>query len=354
MANGLFNISFGSDAGIVGTAGSAVYGIEANRDLDMFLKVFSGEVLAAFEEANVMLPLTKVRNINSGKSAQFPLTGTTSASYHVPGASMFDESGSTGSGTSTYLDNIAVGEKVIYVDDLLVAPCFIDSLDEAMSHYDYRGPFSTELGRALSYRLDKNLMKIMVLSSSASATANTPIKAGAGVVALGSAGAITTVTPAFMVDALYTAAANLDAADVAEEGRFAIFEPALYYRLIQQSGTAGIVINNDYNGQGSIAEGSILRVAGFDIYKSNHVSDIRGEGNTSAVSGERNTYNGDFREFAGLYGQTEGIGTVKLKDVSLESEYIIERQGNLMVAKVACGSNVLRQEACGSFSIDTV
>lgn len=351
MANGLFNVSYGSDASFNG----GNYGLEANRDLDMFLKVFSGEVLAAFEEANVMLPLTKVRNISSGKSAQFPLTGTTTASYHVPGASMFDESGSAPSGTSSYLDNIQVAEKVIFVDDLLVAPCFIDSLDEAMSHYDYRGPFSAELGRALSYRLDKNIMKIMALAA-ATTGSTAPEKDGAGVVALGDATTVASVTEADVVDALFTAAANLDANDVPEEGRFAVFEPAVYYRMIQNAGSAGIVINRDFDGRGSIAEGAVMQVAGFDIYKSNHVTDVRTEesGQPSAVSGERNTYDGDYREFAGLYGHAEGVGTVKLKDVSIETEYIIERQGNLMVAKVACGTNALRNEACGSFSINFV
>lgn len=344
----LYDMSFGSDAAWNGATAPT----SANRDLDMFLKVFSGEVLAAFEEANVMLPLTKVRNINSGKSAQFPLTGKASATYHVPGTSMFDVTVDNGD----YLETIQVGERTIAVDDLLVAPCFIDSLDEAMSHYDYRGPFSAELGRALSYRLDKNLMKIMFLASDDAASG--ALNAGAGRVQLDSttdgSGTIADITTAEVVDGLFTAAQNLDAGDVPEEGRYAIFEPALYYRMIQNAGSAGIVINRDFDGQGSIAEGAVMQVAGFDIYKANHVSDVRGEGNTSANSGERNTYNGDFREFCGLYGHSEGIGTVKLKDISMETEYIIERQGNLMVAKVACGHGVLRAEACGAFTFDAV
>jgi len=341
----LYDLSFGSDAGWSGATDPT----SANRDLDMFLKVFSGEVLAAFEEANVMLPLTKVRNINSGKTAQFPVTGKASATYHKPGTSMFDVTGTDGD----YLETIQVGERTIAVDDLLVSPCFIDSLDEAMSHYDYRGPFAAELGRALAYRLDKNLMKIMMLASDDSASG--ALNAGAGVVALGDATTVAEVTTADVVDALFSAAQNLDEGDVPEEGRFAVFEPGVYYNMIQNAGTAGIVINRDFDGQGSIAEGAVMQVAGFDIYKANHIKDVRDEGNVSAATnGERNTYHGDFREFGGLYGQTEGVGTVKLKDISMETEYVIERQGNLMVAKVACGSNVLRAEACGSFSINFV
>ena len=50
----------------------------------LFLKVFSGEVLTAFSENNVFSDaLHTVRTISSGKSAQFPVTGTASAAYHL-------------------------------------------------------------------------------------------------------------------------------------------------------------------------------------------------------------------------------------------------------------------------------
>ena len=35
----------------------------------LWLKVFAGEVLTAFEETNIFLALTRVRTISSGKSA---------------------------------------------------------------------------------------------------------------------------------------------------------------------------------------------------------------------------------------------------------------------------------------------
>ena len=40
------------------------------------------------------------------------------------------------------------------------------------------------------------------------------------------------------------------------------------------------------------------------------------------------------------------VGTVKLKDLATESEYQIQRQGTLMVAKYAMGHGGLRPE-CG-------
>jgi hypothetical protein len=46
----------------------------AGDDNALFLKVFSSEVLAAFSKVNKMLPMTMVRSISQGKSAQFPVS----------------------------------------------------------------------------------------------------------------------------------------------------------------------------------------------------------------------------------------------------------------------------------------
>lgn len=43
------------------------------QDNAMFLKVFAGEVLTAFKTATVALPLTRVRTISNGHSAQLSL-----------------------------------------------------------------------------------------------------------------------------------------------------------------------------------------------------------------------------------------------------------------------------------------
>jgi hypothetical protein len=51
----------------------------------LFLKVFAGEVLTAFQNATVFDSKQRVRKIASGKSASFPATGRLGARYMVPG-----------------------------------------------------------------------------------------------------------------------------------------------------------------------------------------------------------------------------------------------------------------------------
>ena len=107
------------------------------KDNALFLKVFSGEVLTAFNRNNVFGSLVQSRTIAKGKSAQFPVTGRFLARYHTPGQMIIGQ------------DNMAQNEVVVNVDDLLIADASLYDLDDAKNHFDIRSIYSTELGRAM-------------------------------------------------------------------------------------------------------------------------------------------------------------------------------------------------------------
>ena len=129
----------------------------ANDANALFLKVWSGEVLATFMRENKMLGMTNVRSISSGKSAQFPVIGTTSASYHTPGNEILGSS-------------VNHAERTVNIDDLLVSSAFLANIDEAKNHYDVRSIYTSEMGRALANTVDKNLLQLAVLASRESST----------------------------------------------------------------------------------------------------------------------------------------------------------------------------------------
>ena len=135
---------------------NATGGSYAN-DNAMFLKVFSGEVLKAFDETNVFMGLHTVRTISSGKSAQFPNTWKATAGYHTPGNTIGGDS------------VINISETIINIDDLLYASTEIYDLDEAKNHYDVRSEFSRQLGLALAKQLDQRIARTFVLAARASA-----------------------------------------------------------------------------------------------------------------------------------------------------------------------------------------
>ena len=328
------------------TSPSRLGQINASGDVNaLFLKVFSGEILTTFEEQNIMKDLHMVRTISSGKTAQFPVTGIADAKYHTVGEDIVDAG-------NNYLSAIKHAERTINIDDVLIASTFIANIDELKNHYDVRSIYAKELGKALAKRFDIATMKTLF----AAAGGTSPIGGASGTEVSGA----TTTSAAGLVDALYAVARSLDEKDSPEDGRFAILTPSQYYTLLTADNVA---INRDTGGIGNVATGKIPMVAGIKLFKSNHLDDVISLGDASGTStgdGEANNdvfgaggegYNGDFSALSGsgsakgfLAGTREAIGTVKLLDLATESEYQIQRQGTLFVAKYAMGHGVLRPE----------
>ena len=125
----------------------------------LFLKIFSGEVLTAFARNNIFNEqLHSVRTITSGKSAQFPVLGTATAAYHTVGTPLVGA------------NQIKANEKIINIDDLLIAQSFIANIDELKNHYDVRATYADELGKALARTYDQNVAKQIANASRASTT----------------------------------------------------------------------------------------------------------------------------------------------------------------------------------------
>jgi len=78
---------------------------------------------------------------------QFPVIGsyTDAVAEHVPG-------------TDIDVSGIAAGERVITIDNLKYASVFVDNFEEAMSHYEVRGQYSTEMGRKLAQTIDGDVV----------------------------------------------------------------------------------------------------------------------------------------------------------------------------------------------------
>lgn len=283
----------------------------------LFLKVYSGETITAFEEYNVTMGRTMVRSIDSGISAQFPVLGKTVAEYHTPGTEL--------NGL-----NVPGNEKIITIDDVLLSHIFIANIDEAKSHFDVRAPYSRAQGMALAKEWDVNVLRTGILNSRQSAT----VTGGNGGTKITSATSKTDATA--LVAACFAAAQAMDEKDVPAEGRVIYLKPAQYYLLVN-SGLS--VINRDFSSDnGDVGRGNIFRVAGLEIVKTNNLP------TTNVVTGPTK-YQGNFSTTTALVQHSSAVGTVKLRDLQTESEYQIQRQGTLMVAKYLVGHGGLRPEA---------
>jgi len=301
------------------------------QDNALFLKVFGGEVMTAFDEVNVMKDLHMSRTINSGKSAQFPATWKTSAGYHTPGAKLLGS------------QSVSHNERIIYIDDVLVSDVFIAEIDELKNHYDVRSEYSKQMGAALSKAFDTRALQAAVLASRASAT-----------VSGGNGGALIKNTSmatdsAVLAAAMYSAAQNFDEKDVPEGERAVVVKPAQYYLLL----AVDKLLNQDYgSANGDYAGGKISTAAGIDIVKSNNVPSTN---IASATAGENNTYHGDFSDTVAVAMHKSAIGTVKLMDLATsmtapDGDFYTQYIGTLLVAKYALGTGILRPESAVEIS----
>lgn len=284
----------------------------------LFLKVFSGEVLTAFETASVTRDKHFVRTISSGKSASFPATWKVTGGYHTPGTEIVGQTSN-------------VNERVITIDDLLISSVFIPNIDEAKNHFDYRNIYSSEAGIFLGTNWDKNVLQTGVLAARASAT----VTGANGGTTLTSTTTLYKTSATDIVAGHYAAAQAMDEKDIPETStKYSFIKPAQYYLLAQVDG----LVDRDYTaGNGDKANATVMKVAGINLVKTNNLP-------TTNIASGPTAYQGDFTKTAALIMTADAVGTLKLMDLSSEMEYDIRRQGTLIVAKYAMGHGILRPE----------
>ena len=280
-----------------------------------FLKVFSGEVLTAFERMNIGLNLVKTRTLTSGKSAQFPVIGQaadTDVAAHTPGADV-----------STNV--IKFNEKVITIDSRYYYSQFVDDYEDKMSHFEYRGELANQAAEAISTKIDKAIFQGVNDSVAVSPVAdqkagttvtNTAIHGGATAEARGDA----------MVDAIFDANAAFNANDIPMEGRVCVTRPENYYEIVRSQKA----VNRDYtNGNGGIDSGTVLNIAGTPILWSNHLPAFVLTTN----------------QLEALFFTPDCYGVVKFMDITSEANYLPEKLGTLMTSYYALGMGTLNPGA---------
>lgn len=285
----------------------------------LFLKLYSGETLMAFAEANIMMDKHLVKPISNGKSAQFPHTHKVSSGYHTPGAELTGQA-------------INHNEKVITVDDMLVADVFLPEIDELKSHFEVRSVYSMEAGRELSYVFDENVLRCAVLAARASAI----VTGGNGGTQLTNADYDT--DGSVLAGGMYDAAQAFDEKDIPPTDRHAAFKPAQYYLLPQTTS----VINKDWGGEGSYARGNVTMIAEIPIHKTNHLPTADDSANSNIPA----KYRADYSNTIGVIWHRYAAGTVKLRDILTEVTWDPRRLGWLITSRMAVGHDYLRPD-CG-------
>ena len=300
--------------------------------LALALKVFSGETLTAFQRTSVTTGRVMERTIASGKSAQFPVFGRTKAHYLKSGQNLDD-----------LRENIQQNERIIKLDGLLTADTLIFDLDEFIAHYDFRSPYASELGNALAISHDASVLA-EIAKEALNTTENVAGNGKGGVLKVqldsGVVG-INKQTGLAIYQILLQAKAEMSKNYVPATERYAYLDPEYHSALA----SAVEFLNRDYGASGTILEGNVIRLAGFDIIECPHLT-RGGDDNANVIQGEGHIFPAEYADkHPIIICHKTSAGVLRLKNLSMETGRRIEYQADQMIAKMAVGMGGLRPES---------
>jgi len=316
-------------------------------DIELFLKQYSGEVLLAYDEMVKIAPTVTRRKLRNQKSSVFPVIGKSTGKYHAAGEDILTDTAldheAAATATVNYLDAMKHAEKEVFCDDLFISPLFISELDELRNFYDVRAPYARKQGMALARNTDINLMRVVITAANETngilgSTGNTEHPGGTVITSANSG-----TDGGALLEAIKDVAIAFDDNDVPEDSRYCALAPTQYYLLVQNQD----LLNRDFGGgeNGIFSEGTVFKAWGMELIKTNLLPTDDSSGYQTA--GQRGaTYLVDASNTTACCWQKDAIGSVSLMDVQTEVEYIMERQGHLMLAKVAEGHDFLLPQAC--------
>lgn len=317
---------------------------KAGDAFELFRDLFSGEVLTEFHKRNIMMGRHRVKTIKGGRSYDFPLVGTAGAGYHTAGSLLQGQT-------------IAHAMRRITVDELVVAPVFIDRLDEALTEFDVRSIYTKEVGKTLADLADRNILRT---AAKAAAIDNKAKAEAAGLGVLDgetfvgnttvSATYRSAVTGQMIYDAILKLREERDKKGIYDDGLTLYLAPDMFYRLLNAKNIHEVPwMNRDVGGSVDVNVNSpSLEVAGVTVMMTPNLpfsdESVKLTHGDPTSARRPDAYKGDYAGLVGVLMNSDAVATVKVFDLAVEGQYQIERQGHLIVAKYAMGHNVLRHQ----------
>lgn len=312
---------------------------------DLWLPVYGGEVLTAFQEYNQFLDKVNYKTMTSGTEMKFPATWKIGSEYHEAGMELLG------------LDVETKEYKISLDDRPLVSHFEVDDIDVAMAHYDVRSELASETGRELARQMDRKIAALLINAARVGNDTNVnsfPIGGnqyyGAQVdfdeTAWGSE-----QNGAQLIEAIGAICQAMDEKDVPVADRCAVVNVPLYYALrklglpyftstVKNVDNQALWGRNDTGAAGPKIQDSQgyqvpIDVLGVPVYCSNHIP------STNITTGPTK-YRGDFSKTGGVVFQKQAIGVLQLMGIQTEKFRDVRRQSDFMVSKMLMGGGSLR------------
>lgn len=309
------------------------YGQSTTDSRNLWLDVFGGEVMAAFDLATVFMDKHQVKTVGGGaRSYKFPKVWKAVAEYHTPGTELLGE-------------DIDTTEITVTVDDILVSHTALADLDKMLSHFDVRGEFSKTMGASLAKVFDKNVARQLILA--ARTTADGPFPAG-NVITDANALNTSSTSGIEWIEVIRECNRLWHEADVPEDQpRYLAVNWYVFDALKYAADANGhyLVLNRDFAGQpnsggiGSRVESMVID--GVTVVKTRNAPFTTDE---SADTSVYSKYRGNFSTTTGIAWTPMAMGSVKVMDINFEDERDARRLEDFLVAKMLVGHGTLRPE----------
>lgn len=320
---------------------------------DLWLPVFSGEILSRFNEYLTMSDKVRTATISEGTTAHFPSLGKMDSEIHNRGDVML---GMPSEQT----------ERTISLEDRPVVSHFeTDDIEKMLTYYEGRMELATEVGRALARQWDAKVSMMLAQAAGESApAAQSDVFPGGGID--GNGGAIVAADTAnadeagalAVLGACEQAAVRFDETYIPLEDRFCAVAPGMWYALknlgvpstsvgdskayfgdSRFASTAGQI--NPAQGSGaSTAANDFLMHNGIKIFRSINLPTADRTSDTSIDA----KYRADYSGTTGLIFQRQAVAAVTKMGVATESFRDVRRQSDFFVGKVFTGGGTLRPQ----------
>lgn len=335
----------------------------------LWLPLWSGEVINAYDEYNVFENLITNKTLSGGFSYEFPVTGTVTLK---PSWSAGEELGGGDASSTTFKVNL---------DSRPMAAHFeTDNVDLLVTQWDYRSELARQAGLTLANTRDKQIVSALIAASVVAPLASDP--RGLGVSNFPAPGVVATGTSAIGVEVsgctetiALSILQNIENYLVfMQENNFPVENvycavPPKVFQVIRGLGiprsgpqatafVAGTYANtplftgsDDYNAGMGIGMGlnkltDNLDYMGVKIIKTNHIPRVNlGSGN-NLIGGAKYNLDCSTVNIFGLIFQPEAIAGLSLMGMKVDTVQDVRRNTQFTVASMLKGTGILRPELC--------
>lgn len=309
------------------------------------LTLAAGEILKRLRDKYFLEQMIPTRPGRDAPAYQWDVMGGAFGSYHTLGKRVSDSANS-------YLSTIPMSKRTINADAEFISAKVLSNYDELISHLPdegLRGACVEELADALARKTEQKILQQVIKAARATKTISD--QSGYPTIADNSSfGTVSFSTASEIRSAIGTAAKTLRKNKVT--GKLVAVLGWDEFHTLRTDETS--TLNRDVNGGGKNNTQDIdsVDVMGVMVVPSTIAENVFGVDLSSAVTGENNSYEGDFTYTKGVVFSVEEsespIGRVSFEDVTVEmagADLAVDLRGPMMVASRVEGIGILRPES---------